>query len=77
MQHLVIVARDRPDLHDELRRRFANNALIDVIFDRRLGERREGAVVRERERRGGDRRQADEDVQPEMWVAGYLIVRKE
>ena len=75
LRHLVIVARDRPDLHDDMQRRFAGNASVDVIFDRRLGERRERAVARDRDLRDADRRQSDEDVQAGLWVAGYLLVR--
>jgi hypothetical protein len=75
MEHLVIVSRDRPELYGELERRFAGNTLVGVIFDRRVGERRARSKVRIAERRSNERRQADEDVQAEFWVAGYLIVR--
>lgn len=75
MRHLVIVARDRPELHDDFRRRFNDDSSVSVIFDRRIGQRRQMAIVRDADRRDTERRQTEEDAQAKLWVAGYVIVR--
>jgi hypothetical protein len=59
---LMIVARDRPDLFDRLRREFNNDRAVAVVLDRRFGERRrevvEAATAEQRQR---DRRRRDVD----------------
>ena len=59
---LFIVARERPDRYEYLRRAFADDPEVEVIVDRRHGERRRrhagGETVRQRwdHRRREDRR---------------------
>jgi hypothetical protein len=43
-RHLVIVARDRPDRLRFWTDEFAGDATVEVLFDRRGGERREGSA---------------------------------
>jgi hypothetical protein len=70
VRHLVIVARDRPDLLDSLKHRFAADRGVDVLVDRRTGLDRPDPPVDI-----GDRRQSPEDVEARLWVEGYVIVR--
>jgi hypothetical protein len=53
--HLVIVPRADPDLFDYLSRRLSGVPRVELIFDRRAGERRR-AVRPATDRRRGDRR---------------------
>lgn len=70
MRHLVIVARDRPDLLDSLKHRFSSDAGVDVLIDRRTGLDRPEPPTH-----ADDRRQSPEDVEARLWVEGYVIVR--
>jgi ribosomal protein S18 acetylase RimI-like enzyme len=55
---LYVVARDRPWLYERLRHEFAHAADIEVVLDRRVGERRRAArPLGVAERRQADRRQ--------------------
>lgn len=72
MRHLVIVARDRPDVFESLIHRFAGDGDVDVLLDRRATHEHvisRPAVLVE------DRRQHLEDVDARLWVEGYVIVR--
>jgi hypothetical protein len=72
MRHLVIVARDRPELFESLTHRFAGDAGVDVLLDRRVRPPHFdtlSSVAAE------DRRQSPEDVEARLWVEGYVIVR--
>jgi hypothetical protein len=55
-RHLIIVGAGRVKLYDHLRRAFAGNGTVQVLLDRRVGERRRSAQSRAPERRQGDRR---------------------
>ncbi len=72
MRHLVIVARDRPELFESLTHRFASDADVDVLLDRRV---RPPHVDPQRVVHSEDRRQSPEDVEARLWVEGYVIVR--
>jgi hypothetical protein len=54
--YLFIVARDRPDILTRVRERLRDDVRIEVIVDRRHGERRISASSRTPERRRADRR---------------------
>lgn len=54
-RRLIIVARQHPDLYHYLRKRFTE-LRVEVILDRRLGERRRQTVAVAGERRHRDRR---------------------
>ncbi|MBI2204688.1 MAG: hypothetical protein HYU41_12635 [Candidatus Rokubacteria bacterium] len=66
MRHLVIVARDRPELFENLTRRLPSSPSLQVVMDRRHTA---PATARTPERRG-----TDEDA-PALWVQGFIIVR--
>jgi len=55
-RHLMVVARDAAELYASLKRTFAVSDGIDVILDRRFGERRQRAAPVPVDRRLGERR---------------------
>lgn len=66
MRDMVIVARDQPDLWQYLLQEFAEDEEVQVLLDRRQGERRQQVQRCESERRGANRRRGvttDTDLQ--------------
>jgi hypothetical protein len=55
-RHLLIVARNRTKLYEHFRRVLAKNSSIQVVLDRRAGDRRGKGVAVEVDRRRRDRR---------------------
>ena len=55
-KHLLVVARHRRRLYAELKRAFAGHETLQVILDRRVGERRQRKAAPELDRRRRDRR---------------------
>ena len=55
-RYLFIVARNRPEILARVTERLRGDVRVEVIVDRRCGQRRQSAVPREPDRRGGDRR---------------------
>lgn len=72
---LVIVARDRPDLWNDLRRDFTGGQGVRVILDRRKGERRQRAARHRPERRRGERRQARVD--RDLRYRSFVIIHEQ
>ena len=64
VRYVVIVARDRPELFDELTVRFRNSPDTSVVMDQR-GERSDAPADYERRRA----------IEARLWVDGYVIVR--
>ena len=64
MRYLVIVSRDEPRLYEYLKNQFAGRPHVDVVLDRRHGQRRQRATLAPLERRQAERRQRlmDEDL---------------
>src|SRR2546427_12583452 len=60
VRYVFIVSRDHAWLHRYLVERFNDDPDVEVILDRRAGDRRlqQSAVPTEHERRGGERRRA-------------------
>ncbi len=73
--HIFIVAWDRPDLWDYWRRWFSGVEDVQVILDRRRGERRRAARAHEPERRRTDRR-TEPGIEAELRSTGFAIVRQ-
>jgi hypothetical protein len=72
-RELFIVARDRADLYRYLSQTFADAENVEVIWDRREGERRRSSNGVALDRRRGDRRtrlSADEDLKS----VGYVFI---
>ena len=57
---LYIVAANRKDLYEQLRRQFAGNASVEIILDRRKLERRRGGSGVANDQRRADRRVRDD-----------------
>jgi hypothetical protein len=74
---LFIVARHLPRVYDHLCEQFASEPTVDVIMDRRKGDRREPEIVVPPpgpERREGERRR-NSDADEQLRVMGYAFVR--
>jgi hypothetical protein len=73
-REIFIVARDRPDLYRYLSQTFSDAENVQVIWDRRDGERRAGTdTIRNPERRQGDRRRRAA-VDQELRNVGYAFI---
>ena len=72
--HLFIVAWNRPDLWDYWKRWFAGVENVEVILDRRRGERRQASQGNDPERRQERRRRTDID--DEIQSMGFAIVSR-
>ena len=70
---LFIVSRQHPDLYAYLRERFASDTAVEVILDRRLGQRRQRAAQIATERRQADRRTRPE-VEAELKTRSHAII---
>jgi hypothetical protein len=72
-RRLVVVSRQHPDLYVYLRDRFAAEADVEVILDRRLTERRRDRLPLAFDRRVSGRRQ-HHDVDLQLRVRSHVIV---
>jgi hypothetical protein len=73
-REIFIVARDRPDLYRYLSQTFADAENVQVIWDRRAGERRvANTEPRRPERRRGERRRRA-SVEQELRTIGYAFI---
>jgi hypothetical protein len=72
---LFIVSRNELRLFDELRRSFEDISGVQVMFDRRAGERRRGTGAPEAERRHAQRRATpylETHLQTMGWAVAHL-----
>ncbi|MBI2202390.1 MAG: hypothetical protein HYU41_00815 [Candidatus Rokubacteria bacterium] len=67
MQHLIIVARDRPDIYEDLKRQFQTNAALRILYDRRQPAASNGDHVPDRR----SRRQTDD----RLSTHGHILIR--
>ena len=73
-REIFIVARDRPDLYRYLSQTFSDAENVQVIWDRRAGERRAAPVTAHApERRRGERRRRAA-VEQELRNVGYAFI---
>lgn len=73
--YLLIVARNEPDLLHHLARDFARDDKVQVLLDRRRGERRQHQQAHEPERRRVERRQPSSSRRPlSDW---FVVVRRQ
>jgi hypothetical protein len=74
---LFIVGSERPDFYESLRRTFRGDDTVQIVLDRRRGERRGGRRPTRRgagpEQRGADRREQLE-IQRQLRSRGYAVV---
>ncbi len=71
--YLFIVAQDKPELRDYLTGWFSGVATVQVVVDRRQGERRRPPEASEPGRRRGDRR-SQKEIDAEIRRTGFAIV---
>lgn len=72
---LLVVARNRPDLFEQLSWWFREIEGVQVIFDRRHADRRQRVERRERERRRGERRRRV-GIEAELRAHGFVLIRQ-
>lgn len=72
---LFIVSRDNPALYEVLRREFEGEPEVEVILDRRYGDRRRAATPVAIERRRGERR-GHPEVEERLRSLGWAIVHR-
>jgi len=70
-----IVARDQLDLWHHLKRDFAQDEEVEVILDRRRGERRQRVQIREPQRRRADRRRRS-GIDKDLGYRSFVIIHK-
>jgi hypothetical protein len=74
---LFIVGSKRPDFYESLRRTFRGDDTVQIVLDRRRGERRgprrPGRRPLTREQRGADRREQLE-IERQLRSRGYAVV---
>lgn len=69
---LIVVPRDRADLFESLKHSLGDSGSVQVLADRRRGERRARAAEHQPERRVGDRRRrtgGDAELAAGRWIA--------
>ena len=74
-KQLLVVARENPHIYEYLKRMFAGNETLEVVMDRRKGDRRGHGMARLPERRrtnSSDRRRQEIDHQ--LRALGWAIV---
>jgi hypothetical protein len=74
---VFIVSRERMDLYEKLRQALIREPDVDLILDRRAGDRRLGDSAFDRERRGRQRRErlaVDAEVREYGWAVVKLSV---
>lgn len=74
MRDLLIVARHETELYEYLKQRFAGRPDVEVIQDRRVGERRREQVSTSSERRRGGDRRARPQVDDDIKTLGFAVV---
>lgn len=72
-RYLFIVSRAHPALYDDLARQFATDPKVEIVLDRRFGERRTRRSDDFPERRQRDRRR-NEEVQAQLRERFYAVV---
>jgi hypothetical protein len=71
---VFVISRDRMDLYDKLREALIREPDVDIILDRRAGERRVAQSAAEQERRGRQRRQRIA-LDAEVQACGWAVVK--
>jgi hypothetical protein len=72
-RNVFIVSRQHRDLYTYLRERFASDPAVEVVLDRRFGQRRQRQSPVDAERRRSDRRQRPE-VEAELQTRSHAII---
>ena len=72
-KHLLVVARHRRELYDEIKRAFAGHESVDVILDRRVLERRRSKEAPGLDRRRRNRRSRS-GIDEQLRTIGWSLV---
>lgn len=75
-RYLLTVAREKPALFDYLRQAFAGEKEVQIVFDRRRGQRRQRAPASESGRRRADRR-SPPTTEENLRAYGFSVFRRE
>lgn len=73
VKHLLVVARHRRQLYEEIKRAFAGHESVDVILDRRVLERRQSKEAPPVDRRGRNRRSRS-GIDEQLRTIGWSLV---
>jgi hypothetical protein len=73
-KQIFVVARDREKLFEYAKRAFSGNSSVEVVLDRRRGERRNNEKTGSPDRRRGDRRLMNE-IDNHLRALGWAVVR--
>jgi hypothetical protein len=73
-KQIFVVARDREKLFEYAKRVFSGNSSVEVVLDRRRGERRGADKTSSPDRRRGDRRLMNE-IDNHLRALGWAVVR--
>jgi phospholipid N-methyltransferase len=76
VMRLIIVARSKPETYERLRRTFADDINVEVIWDRRTRERRRQRDDRGPERRSRERRQLAKTFNGRDYIVIYIAQRR-
>ncbi len=71
---LFIVGPSRRALYDSLRRTFANDDTVQVVFDRRVAERRRRRPGQRTAERRKTERRGRREIQKQIRARGYTVV---
>jgi hypothetical protein len=71
---VFVVSRQQPERYDFLKRAFSEEETVDIVLDRRRGQRRRQSVASDTERRRSDRRTMDRN--GEIDRLGWTLIRR-
>jgi hypothetical protein len=71
---VFVVSRQQPDRYDFLKRAFSDEETVEIVLDRRCGQRRRQSVASDTERRRSDRRTMDRN--GEIDRLGWTLIRR-
>jgi hypothetical protein len=74
VRYFLIVARNQQDLWRYLKNNFAGDDKVEVLLDRRRGERRQRLQAHDPERRQGERRRQP-SLDKDLTYRSFVIVR--
>lgn len=73
-KHLLVVARHRRELFEQVKRAFAGHDSVEVILDRREGERRQRKGAPALDRRRGKNRRSRSIIDEQLRTIGWSLV---
>ena len=74
VKHLLVVARHRRELYEEIKRAFAGHESVEVVLDRRVSERRRSKEAPRLDRRRRNRRSRSGIDEPLRTIGWSLVL---